>query len=142
MKYSSKRYEENEQYGRRFCVTITGIPSQKNESAKNVRDSVKSIIEQSSCYILDIALDCAHRIGKYDPSGKNVRPVIVKFTTFRHREMFYQARKSLSKNGLHLDLTKGRFKLHQKARDLVKSKKFVKYVYLDVNCQLKVKLRK
>ena len=53
--------------------------------------------------------------------------------------MFYPARKNLSKNGVHLDLTKERFTLYQKARDLVKSKKFVKYVDVDVNCQLKVK---
>ena len=54
--------------------------------------------------------------------------------------MFYQARKNLSENPLHPDLTKERFTLYQKATDLVKSKKFVKYVYADVNCQLKVKL--
>ena len=52
--------------------------------------------------------------------------------------MFYRARKNLSKNGVHLDLNKHRFKLYQKARDLVKSKKFVKYPYVDVNCRLKV----
>ena len=73
-----QRCEENEQYGRRLCVRITGIPSQKNESAEDVRNSVKSVIEESGCDILDIALDHAHRIGKYDPSRKNVRPVIVK----------------------------------------------------------------
>ena len=65
---------------------------------------------------------------------KNVRPVVVRFTTFRHRTMFYRARKKVSKNGVH----KERFTLYQKARDLVKSKKFVKHVYVDVNCRLKV----
>ena len=129
----------NRQYGRRLCVRITGIPSQKNESAEDVRNSVKSIIEESGCDIPDIALDRAHRIGKNHPSGKNVRPIIVRFTIFRHRTMFYRARKNLSKNGVHIHLTKERFTLYQKARDLVKSKKFVKYVYVDVNCRLKVK---
>ena len=117
-----QRCEENEQYGRRLCVRITGIPSQKNESAEDVRNSVKSVIEESGCDILDIALDHAHRIGKYDPSRKNVRPVIVRFTTFRHRTMFHRARKNLSKNGVHLDLMKERFRLYQKARDLVQVK--------------------
>ena len=70
---------------------------------------MKSVIEESGCDIPDIALDSAHRIGKYDPSGKNVRRVIVRFTTFRHRTMFYPARKNLSKNGVYLDLTKERF---------------------------------
>ena len=53
--------------------------------------------------------------------------------------MFFRARKNLSKTGVHLDLTKELFTLYQKARDLVKSKKFVKYLYADVNCQLEVK---
>ena len=53
--------------------------------------------------------------------------------------MFNQAIKNLSKNGVHLDVTKERFTLYQKTRVLVKSKKFVKYLYVDVNCRLKVK---
>ena len=73
-----------------------------------------------------MALERIHRFGKTDSSGKNVRPVIVRFTTFRHRTMFYRARKNLSKNGVLLDLTKERSTLYQTARDLVKSKKFVK----------------
>ena len=100
-----QRCEKNDQYGRRLCMRIIGIPSQKNESA-DVRNSMKFVIEESECNIPDIALDCAHRIGRNDSSGKNVRLVIVRFTTFRHRTMFYRARKNLSKNGVHLDFTK------------------------------------
>ena len=55
--------------------------------------------------------------------------------------MFYWSRKNLFKNGVHLDLTKERFTLYQKARDLVKSKKFVNYLYVDVKCQLKIKFK-
>ena len=117
-----------------MCVRITGIPSQRNESSEDVRNSVKSIIEESGCDIPDVALDRMHRLGKYDPSGKNIRPVIARFTTFRHRTMFYRARKNLSKNGVHLDLTKESFRLYQKARDLVKPKESVKYAYVDLNC--------
>ena len=53
--------------------------------------------------------------------------------------MPYRAGKNLPKNGVHLDLSKERFTLYRKARNLVKSKKFVKYVYVDVNCRLKIK---
>ena len=66
---------------------------------------------------------------------------MLRFTTFRHRTMFYWSRKNLFKNGVHLDLTKERFTLYQKARDLVKSKKFVNYLYVDVKCQLKIKFK-
>ena len=108
-----------------LCLRITGIPSQKNESAEDVRNSVKSIIEKSGCNIPDIALDRTYIIGKNDPLEKIVIPVILRLTTFRHRTMFYPARKSLSKNELHLDLTKERFTLYQKTRDLVKSNKLL-----------------
>ena len=46
-----QRCEENEQYGSRSCVRITGIPSQKNEFAEDVTNSVKSITEESGCDI-------------------------------------------------------------------------------------------
>ena len=115
-----QRCQEKEQYGRRLSVKITDI------SIEDVRNSVKSIIEESGCDILDIVLEDTHRIGKNDPSGKRLRSAIVRFTTFRHRTIFCLARKNLCKNGVHLDLTKGRFTLYQKARGLVKMKKFVK----------------
>ena len=47
--------------------------------------------------------------------------------------MFCETRKNLSKNEVYLDLTKERFTLYQKARDMVKSKKSDKDVYVDVN---------
>ena len=68
-----QKCEENEQYGRRLCMRITSIPSQKNESAKGVRNLLKSAIEESGCDIPDIALNRAHRIGKNDPSGKKCK---------------------------------------------------------------------
>ena len=72
-----------------MCVRITGIPSEKNESAEDIRNSVQSAIAESGCDIPDILLDRTHRIGKNDPSGKNVRPVIARFTAFRYGTMFF-----------------------------------------------------
>ena len=51
-------------------MKIIDIPSQKNESAEDVRNSVKSIIDESGCDTPDIVFDRIHRIGKNDPSGK------------------------------------------------------------------------
>ena len=75
-----------------MCLRITGIPSQKNESAEDVRNSVKSIIEESGCNIPDIALDRAYIIGKNDPLEKNIIPVILRLTTFRHRTFWFNQR--------------------------------------------------
>ena len=68
-------------------MRITDIPSQKNESAEDIRNLIKSIIAESD--IPDIAMDRAHRIGKNDPSRKIVRLTIVILTTFGHRAMFF-----------------------------------------------------
>ena len=72
-----QRCEQNEQYSRRLCVRITTILSKKNESSEDVRNSVKFVIEEPVCDIPDIALDHADRIGKNDPSEKNIKPFIV-----------------------------------------------------------------
>ena len=117
-----QRCEENEQYGRRLCVRITCIPSHENKAGEVVMNPVKSIIEESGCNITHIVLNRAHRIDKNDPLGKNVRSVIARFPVFRHKAVFYRARKNLFKNGVHFDLTKERFTLYQTARNLVKSK--------------------
>ena len=53
--------------------------------------------------------------------------------------MFCEARKNLSINRVHFDLTKDRSTLYQKTRDLKMSKKYIIYVHIDVNCRLKVK---
>ena len=62
-----------------------------------------------------VCIDRAHRVSRTDDT------VIVRFTTFRHRTMFYRKRKEL-KNGVkvHLDLTKARLDL------LIKASKYVK----------------
>ena len=38
-------------------MRITGIPSQKNESDEDVRNSVKSVTGESGCNVPDITLD-------------------------------------------------------------------------------------
>ena len=70
-------------------MRITDIPPQKNESAEDIRNLVKSIRAESGCDIPDIAMDRAHRIGKNDPSRKIVWLTFVILTTFGHRAMFF-----------------------------------------------------
>lgn len=62
------------------------------------------------------------------------------FLLLKHGTIFYQT-KSLCKTGVHLDLTKNRFSLYQKASDLVKSKECDIYLFVDVNCWLKVQIK-
>ena len=105
--------EELEQYGRRLCVRIEGIPSVGNEASDEVLDKVMSLMAEAECDIPEVVIDRAHR-------------VIVRFSTFRHRTKFYRSRSKLKNNvkvkprileslALKLDLTGSRYTIFTKA---------------------------
>ena len=123
--------EELEQYGRRLCVRIDGVPTVDNETSDEVLDKVKSLIKETSCDIPDVVIDRAHRTGKgYNDKKSNARckSIIARFTTFKHRTMFYHSRANLKNNvKLKLDLTKNRYKIFTKAIETVKSYDNVNY---------------
>ena len=48
--------EELEQYGRRLCVRIDGVPTVDNETSDEVLSKVKSLIKETSCDIPDEVL--------------------------------------------------------------------------------------
>ena len=105
-----KYCEENEQYSRRLCLRIKNLKKQENKSSKTVLEEIKCLFSEASINISDACIDRAHRVSKTDDT------VIMRFTTFHHRTMFYRKRKEL-KNGVkvHLDLTKARLDLLIKA---------------------------
>ena len=83
--------DQLEQYGRWLCIRINGVMMAENETSNNVFQNAKSIIEESSSEISDVAIDRAHRLGKAytdKTSGVRCKSIIVRFTTFRHRFMF------------------------------------------------------
>ena len=110
MKEMQQANKELEQYGRRLCVRIDGVPTVDNETSDEVLDKVKSLIKESSCDIPDVVIDRADRIEKgYNDKQSNVlsKSIIVRFTTFRQRTMFYSSRANLKNNvKFKLDLTK------------------------------------
>ena len=134
--------EELEQYGGRLCVRIDSVPTVGNETLDEVLDKVKSLINETRCDIPDVVIDRFHRIGKgYNDKKTNVRckSIIVRFTTFRHRTMFYRSRANLKSNiKLKLDLTKNRHKIFTNAIETVKNYDNLNYVMVDINCRLKV----
>ena len=116
-----------------------------NETSDEVLDKVKSLIKETSCDIPDVVIDRAHPIGKgYNDRKTNVlcKSIIVCFTTFRHRTMFYRSGANLKNNvKLKLDLTKNRCKTTTKAIEAVKSYDNMNYVMADIDCWLKVVLK-
>ena len=88
-------------------------------------------------------LDRTHRAGpSYTDriTSKKWKSIIVRFTTFRRKILFYRARKNL-KSGfkVKLDLAKSRFNLLKKANNHVKEIPAISFCYADVNCRLRIK---
>ena len=67
---------------------------------------------------------------------KKCKSTIVRFTTFRHRTLFYRVRKNLKKAKVKLDLTKSRFDLLKRANNHVKKVRAINFCCADVNCRL------
>ena len=132
--------EELEQYGRRYCLRIEGVPSVENEGSDDVLGKVKFLITESGSEIPDVVIDRPHQFGRgYKDKTRNVpcKSIIVRFSTFRQRTLFYRNRNKLKNAKIGLDLTKNRYKIFTDAIDFVKAYKNVDYVMIDINCRLK-----
>ena len=140
---NENKLEELEQYGRRQCFRIEGIPAKVDEKSDEVLQKVFYLITESETDIPNDVVDRAHRIGKpYQDRDSEImcQSIMVKFSTFRHRTLFYRRRKKLGNNvRIKLDLTKKRYKILSDSIEYVKQHTDkVEFVYIDVNCRLKV----
>ena len=78
--------DEIKQCGRRLCIRIDSVPMAENDTSNDVLQNMKSVIEESSREIPDVAIDRTHRIGKVytdKTSGVKCQNIIVRLTTFR-----------------------------------------------------------
>ena len=131
--------EELEQYGRRLCLRIDGVPSTDKETSDEVLEKVKSLALESGCDIPDAVIDRAHRVGKeYRDKKSNLscKSIIARFITFRQRTIFYRNRNKLKK--VKIDLAKRRYDTYTDAINFVKNHSKVNFVVVDINCRLKV----
>ena len=142
------KVDDLEQYGRRMCIRISGIPEMQNE---NVNNLVMKVAGDIGANVTRHDIDRAHRVGRKDDSNiiGNVgeddditdeqaaetavktqiksRDVIVKFTNSNARLEFLKGRKVLreikSKVFINEDLTATRMKLAFQCRDLKRDRK-------------------
>ena len=103
----------------------------------------KSLFKEAKVAVPDAVFDRARRIGpSYTDkiTSKKCKNIIIRFTTFGHRTLFYRARKNL-KSGfkVKLDITKSRFNLLKKANNHAKKIPAINFCYADVNCRIRVK---
>ena len=71
-KQLEKRVDDMEQYQRRLCLRINGIPCSNDESAEDCLRKVKSLVKNDlKVDVPDLAFDRAHRIGKVSQEAEN-----------------------------------------------------------------------
>ena len=114
-----------EQYSRRNCLKITGVPETTEGSTDDYVCNLARAID------VDLSvddIDRSHRLGKPRTAPEQKpRDIIVKFVSYRKRALFYKARiltKSRGYRGVYINehLTKARGNLLYEARRRVKSK--------------------
>lgn len=119
-----KAVDQGEQYSRRNCLRITGVPEEATENTDEL------VLKLASDLGTDIQLsdtDHSHRLGRLNAARTRPRDMIVKFATFRSRQKLYKVRSSLKDKGynrvfLNEDLTKVRSKVLFDCRSIVKAK--------------------
>ena len=96
-----------EQYSRRNCLVVHGIPETKEDS----RDAELHVFNgQLNVPVTPQCIDRSHRLGRFQPSSNKPRPVIVKFVSYETRRQVFSAKRRLkgSKIVVTENLTKRR----------------------------------
>ena len=127
-----EKLDDKEQYSRRNCLLFTGIVEKDDENTDQlILDTCRGSMG------IELSLqdnDRSHRIGmktqrevlpEPEENGQvkhqKVRPIIVKFTSYRRRQQVFSANKNLKGKhvGISENLTKIRQKIFNLARDVV-----------------------
>lgn len=107
-----KRLDQMEQYSRRNNLRIFGLPEVRGENTDIV--IAEFFHNKLSLTLPTTAIDRSHRIGK---EGKGPRAVIVKFCSYRDRQLVFLRKKQLKGTSFVIteDLTVQRLLLKRKA---------------------------
>ena len=129
------KVDDMEQYTRRNCLKITGVPEERNDNTDvlvmNVINNLVLKENEEKIGIKDISR--SHRVGKFRPQNRP-RDIIVKFVSYRDRARVYGNKRNLKAYNnnptkktdpiyINEALTQTRSELFRKTRELVKSRK-------------------
>ena len=93
-----KAYNDLEQYGRRECVEIRGVPMPSHPSEESTNEIAKNLGKLMGVKISDNDISVSHRVPLSSKNKKSVpAPIIVKFTRREKKDEFYSARMKLKK---------------------------------------------
>ena len=105
-----------EQYSRRNCALLHGVPERKDEKTDNL--FIKTIADHLGVGVKARDIDRSHRIGAKRTNG-TARPIIVKFARYNVRARVFKEKRKFKGTKLMLteSLTKRRVSLLNEARD-------------------------
>ena len=140
-----RKIDQNEQYSRKQNIIVDGMKISRMDSDDNIRNMILAEINRLNLDIQDFEVVRAHRTGRsfVDKQGKRHTPVIVRFLSWRSRDLVYQARKD-SNLFFKADLTEDRNNLLEEVKDLIDEEgsvanELLEYAFADRNCNLKIK---
>ena len=85
--------EKQEQYSRRNCLLLHGIPEKKQENTDEL--CIKAINKHLDLDINDRDIDRAHRIGNPRNADKKPRPMIIKLMKYNDRKKILDSKNKL-----------------------------------------------
>ena len=105
-----------EQYSRRNCLRILGVPQLPQENTDEV---VQDVARKIGVTLSPADNDRSHRVGKQPTDDRKSRGIIVIFTTYSTRQKFLQNRRRLkgTDTTIHEDLTSKNRDLLLKAQE-------------------------
>ena len=141
----NRHVDDLEQYGRRLCLRLHGIPLVEDETASDVLNEVKDEVKRLGVKLSDGDYDRAHRIGgvKENQSGEKSQAVILRMTSWKARTAIYRSREKgkNAKTKIRFDLTKRRLELLNFANDTLKGLDMSdSFAFADINCRLGLKV--
>ena len=157
----ARKVDDQEQVSRKVNLRLKGIEVLHNDSPEILMGNIKSEIQKLGINIPDDELDRCHRDGKiYSTRANNnnnyrqkrVQDVLVRFRTWRSRDIMFQRRKDFPFT-VDPDLTRRRSNLLKFVRDEIKMitdeepnssaiGRVVDFAYADKNCKIKFKDKK
>ena len=123
-----KKCDNLEQYGRRLYQRILNIHVDDSKTSDDVLDKCRDLFNKLELDIREAYIDKMDRIGKNTPGS--LRPIIVRFTTWRHDTMVYLKRKDFVNCRITLDLTKTRMATLKEASDLARERDHISYMFV------------
>lgn len=140
-----RHIDDLEQYSRRTSLRFEGIEVKQGQTAQNLAHDVIREIEKMKVGVEGNDIDRAHRVGpmKIDEHGRKRQAVLVKFCTWKARDIVYKSRKKTPFR-ISADLTKRRLEIINYARkelSVESTRKLIDFVFVDGNCRLTAKGR-